>query len=125
MLVSEQLRKAQEVIKNPKNWTKHNYHTVLRRGIFRREVDAYCARGAVYALGGPISNYSTVMEYLDQAARQMGYDSVIRLNDRKDTKHGDVMDMFKLAIEIAEEQEALDDQIEAANKQIQQELVAV
>lgn len=101
--VAEQLRAAQELIRDPEHWcqgalfrdahgTASAFHNVERR----------CAIGALHG-----SNATSTADLLNEAAKEMGFlqrrgelCAAAMLNDHTD--HATVMEMFDLAIEKAE-----------------------
>ena len=119
MKVSELLEEAKALIEDPIHWTKGTYaRRVDGASTHYTQPDActFCAEGALRHVvftrkdrdDLPDSNYWKAEEILDREAMHMNSSvgCAITLNDRDDTTHATVMELYDRAILHAREQEA-------------------
>jgi hypothetical protein len=92
----EILRKAQELIRDEKNWKKGGYCT--------NGIAPYCAIGAVSKTLGNVffgKDFMRAENCLHTTAKLMGYRDAEWLNDN--TEHSTVMTLFNLTIQFLED----------------------
>lgn len=102
MKPSEALRKARELISDPKRWTKGDYaRTNTGLGVWHdsREARCWCAIGALRLVADEYECRSLALSYLKMGTGGVFIDI---FNDAPERSHGEVLGAFNNAIALAE-----------------------